>query len=165
MIDSLRLHWPARKLEWIMAGILTSWGFYVLTHPEIFTQPETRYIFQGLLKISDWFTPYPSLAWGWVGLILGIGRGIALLVNGAWTRTPFVRLVTSFASMFVFTQIIIGLWDSGVPNPSLVIYPWFVIADLSSSYRAAVDFVYAQKQREALKEARDARKYVASFTS
>lgn len=158
IIRSLRQHWPARKLEWLMSGFMIAWGVYVLLHPGLFTAPETASMFSGLAAISAPITDLPALAWGGSCFIVGLGRGIALFVNGAWTRTPLIRLIASFLSMFIVTQIIIGFWQSGVPNTGLVVYPWFVIADLLSAYRAAVDVVHAEKQREVLKETRrDAR--------
>lgn len=160
VVESLKSHWPARKMEWLMAGIMIGWGWYVLTHPHMFYHPATRALLSGLTAISDPFTPYPALFWGGITFLVGLSRGIALFVNGAWTRTPLVRVIASFISMFIFTQIVIGLWQSGVPNTGLVVYPWFIVADLLSAYRAAVDVVHAEKQREVEKETRrDARRH------
>lgn len=158
IIRSFREHWPARKTEWMMSGFLLTWGLYVLFHPGLFTAPETAMLFSGLRAISDPVTMYPALAWGGICVLVALNRAFALIVNGAWTRTPLIRLVASFLSIFIVTQIFIGLWKSGVPNTGLVVYPWFVVADLLSAYRAAVDVVHAQRQREAQKETRrDAR--------
>lgn len=154
IIRSLRQHWPARKMEWLMSGVLIAWGWYVLLHPEMFSNPATATLFSGLASISAPLTDHPALLWGGASFFVGLARGIALFVNGAWTRTPLIRVVASFISMFIFTQIVIGLWQSGVPNTGLVVYPWFVVADLLSAYRAAVDVVHAEKQREVQKETR-----------
>lgn len=156
IIRSLRQHWPARKMEWLMSGWMIAWGWYVLMHPGLFTSPDTAALFSGLAAISHPLTEYPALAWGGSCFAVGLGRGMALFVNGAWTRTPMIRLIASFISMFIVTQIILGLWKSGVPNTGLVVYPWFVVADLLSAYRAAVDVVHAEKQREVQKETRRA---------
>lgn len=156
IIRSIRQHWPARKMEWLMAGFLTCWGLYVLLHPQLFTNAATAQLFSGLTAISASVTIYPALFWGGISFVTGILRGLALFVNGAWTRTPMIRLIASFASMFIVTQIILGLWKSGVPNTGLVVYPWLVFADLLSAYRAAVDVVHAEKQREVIKESRRA---------
>lgn len=159
IIRSLRQHWPARKLEWLMSGFMIAWGIYVLLHPGLFTDPATAQVFGGLAALSAPISEFPALVWGGSCFIVGLGRAIALFVNGAWTRTPLIRLIASFISMFIVTQIVIGLWQSGVPNTGLVVYPWFVIADLLSAYRAAVDVVHAEKQREVEKETRrDARR-------
>lgn len=165
IIRSLRQHWPARKLEWLMSGFMITWGWYVLLNPQLFTAPETAAVLSGLTSLSDPFTLYPALLWGGTAFTIGLGRGVALFVNGAWTRTPYIRLIASFASMFIITQIIIGLWKSGVPNLGLVVYPWFVIADLLSTYRAGVDAAHAQKQREVLKETQSARATAARLAA
>lgn len=165
IIRSLRQHWPARKMEWVMAGWMLAWGLYVLSHPELFTSEQTKALFSGMAAISAPLTAHPTLLWGGGALLVGMARGIALFINGVWTRTPLIRLIASFVSLFIVTQIIIGLWQSGVPNTGLVVYPWFVIADLLSAYRAAADVVYAEKQREVEKEThRDARRNL-SFTA
>jgi hypothetical protein len=148
IIRSLRQHWPARKLEWLMAGFLTCWGLYVLLHPQMFTNPPTEELMSGMAHISSSFTVYPALFWGGSSFVVGLARAVALFVNGSWTRTPLIRLLASFASMFIVTQIVAGLWQSGVPNTGLVVYPWLIVADLLSAYRAAVDVVHAEKQRE-----------------
>lgn len=165
IIRSLRQHWPARKLEWLMSGFLASWGLYVLVHPTLFTSPETAVLFSGLAELSSSFSDYPALFWGWSCFGIGLGRAAALFVNGAWTRTPLLRLTASFMSMFIMTQIVVGLWKSGVPNTGLVVYPWLVVADLLSAYRAAVDVVHAEKQREVNKETRRDARRIASLAA
>lgn len=148
IIQSLRQHWPSRKMEWLGAGFLMSWGVYVLLHPELFTQPATAELFSGLVTLSDSFTQYPALAWGGLAFAIGLVRAVALFVNGAYVRTPAIRVATSFVSIFILTQICLGLWHSGVPNTGLVVYPWLIIADLISAYRAAIDVVYAETAKE-----------------
>lgn len=154
IIESLRQHWPSRKMEWIGSGFLLSWGIYVLLHPELFTQDATAQVFAGLAALSDSFTPYPALAWGGLAFAIGLARAVALFINGAYVRTPAIRVATSFVSIFILTQICLGMWQSGVPNTGLVVYPWLIIADLISAYRAAVDVVYAETVRKTEKEGR-----------
>lgn len=154
IIQSLQTYWPTRKMEWLMAGMLTAWGCYVLTHPEMFSDLSTRDTYAGMKAVSDPLGFYPSVFWGGAAFIVGFSRAVALFVNGAWTRTPLVRVIASLLSMMIFTQIVVGFWSSGLPNPGLVVYPWFIVADLLSAYRAAVDIVHAEKQREVDKETR-----------
>lgn len=154
ILRSLRQHWPSRKLEWIMSGFMGSWGTYVLLHPQIFTNAETAALLSGLASLSSPLTEYPALLWGGAAFLTGLSRGIALFINGAYTRTPLVRVITSFVSMFILTQIVIGMWRSGVPNLGLVVYPWIVVADLLCAYRAAVDVVHAEKERHEIRESR-----------
>lgn len=165
IMQSLRQHWPARKLEWLMSGFMISWGVYVLFHPTLFTDPATRDLFAGLAAFSNQFSEFPALIWGGACFAVGLGRGIALLINGAWTRTPLIRTIASFFSMFLVTQITLGFWNSGVPNTGLVVYPWLIVADLLSAYRAAVDVVHAEMQRAVDKENRRDPRRVASLSS
>lgn len=152
IIRSLKQHWPARKLEWLMSGFLISWGLYVMFHPDMFADPRTSDLFAGMTEMASVVNAYPALLWGGGAFATGVMRAIALFINGAMTRTPMVRLIGSFISMFIVTQVSVALWRSGVPNMGLVVYPWFVVADLLSSYRAAIDVVYAEKQRHDHKE-------------
>ncbi len=148
IIQSLRQHWPSRKMEWLGSGFLMSWGFYVLFHPELFSQTATAEVFRGLAALSAPFTEYPALAWGGLAFAVGLARAVALFINGAYVRTPAIRVATSFISIFILTQICLGMWHSGVPNTGLVVYPWLIIADLISAYRAAMDVVYAETAKE-----------------
>lgn len=152
MITSLRQHWPIRKLEWMNAFFLVSWGLYVLLHPQLFTQPGTSTVFSGMTVMVSDITDYPALVWGGGAFGAGLIRVVALFVNGAYARTPIIRVVTSFISMFILTQIFFGLWQTGLPNTGLVVYPWFIFADMLSAYRASVDAVHAAKHSQDMKD-------------
>lgn len=152
LILSLKQHFPARWPEWFMAGMSFAWGTYVVLHPELFTQDASRQMLSGLAKMAGGYPP--SAVWGLLMVFLGLIRGAALFVNGAYTRTPLIRLIMSFASAFVWTQICIGLVKSGVPNTGIVVYGGWVVMDIVSAYRAANDTVYAEKLRHDLKQER-----------
>lgn len=151
IIQSLREHWPSRTMEWLMSLFLLSWGLYILFNPAIFTQPESAALFAGMASMVSAFTLYPALAWGGGAFAVGLARAVALFVNGAYTRTPLIRVAASFGSMFIVTQIIIGLWKSGVPNVGLVTYSILVLADIISAYRAGHDAVHAQLRRQEIR--------------
>lgn len=143
LLKSLKTHFPARVTEWLMSGVLFTWGYYVVTHPQIFTNPETAAIFRGIGSIAEWFGQ-PPVTMGIMALLTGFARACALFVNGAVTKTPLVRLLTAFMSAYLWTSICVGLWLSGVESTGLVVYPWFVIADVISGYRAGYDLVIAE---------------------
>lgn len=149
LIVQLKHHFPARWPEWFMSGVSFAWGVYVVFHPEIFVQPETQALFAGMARMAGSLPP--AALWGLSVVILGLVRASALFVNGAYTRTPAIRLCMSFASAFVWTQVFVGLIRSGVPNPSLVVYAGLVVLDIVSAYRAATDTVFAEKVRYDLK--------------
>lgn len=150
LIVSLKQHFPARWPEWFMAGMSFSWGCYVVLHPGLFTNPATRASLAGLEAMAGSFPP--AALWGLSTVILGLIRACALFINGAFSRTPMVRLIMSFLSAFIWTQICIGMWKSGVPNTGMVVYSGMVVMDIVSAYRAATDTVFAEKVRHDLKQ-------------
>lgn len=156
IIRSLRQHFPARKTEWLNSGFLICWGVYVMLHPELFTDPNSAKLWSGMLAVAEYTGIYPALFWGGGAFIVGMLRSVALFINGSWTRTPLIRLIASFGSMLIISQIIIGFYHSGLSNTGLVVYPWLVVADLLSAYQAGCDVVHAEKQRELIKESRRA---------
>lgn len=145
LVVQLRKHFPARWPEWFMSATVFAWGFYVVLHPSLFTQPDTVHMMSELAAVAS---PHnPASFWGLIGVVLGLVRATALFVNGAYTRTPMIRLVMSFASAFLWTQVFLGLFKSDTPNMGLVIYPALVIMDIVSAYRASTDMVFAEKAR------------------
>lgn len=145
LVLNLRSHFPARMSEWANAAILTSWGAYLLLHPGLFDEPGLGVIF-AKMKSMVWVDMAPEAVWGFVAFVVGSIRLLALFINGAYSRTPMIRLATAAVSAFVWTQVVIGLF--GVPNTGLVVYPWLVVIDLISAYRAGMDVALAEKRRK-----------------
>jgi hypothetical protein len=143
LIQSMKTHFAARTLEWFGAGIMGSWGYYVITHPQLFTSPATRDLFSGLVRVSDYFGQ-PPVTIGIMALLTGILRGGALFVNGAYQRTPLVRLITAFASAYIWTSVVIGFALTDFANTGMVLYPWLILMDVVSGYRAGYDLVIAE---------------------
>lgn len=152
LIVQLKKHFPARWPEWFMAGMSFMWGAYISLHPELFEQPATAIVLAGMKQMAGNFPP--AAIWGLSTVTLGLIRAAALFVNGAYTRTPMIRLGMSFASAFVWTQVFIGLYKSGVPNMGLVVYAGLVMMDIVSAWRAATDTVFAEKVRHDAKQER-----------
>jgi hypothetical protein len=150
LILSLKKHFPARWPEWFMAGLLFAWGAYVALHPALFTNPATATVMSGMALMAGSLPP--AAMWGLSATTVGLIRGSALFINGAYTRTPMIRLIMSFASAFIWTQVVVGLIKSGVPNMGLVVYSGLVVMDIVSACRAAVDTVYAEKLRHDIKQ-------------
>ena len=152
LIVSLKRHFPARLPEWWMSGMLVLWGGYITLHPGIFQAEPTRRLFSGMVAMAGDFDP--AGLWGLSAVVIGLVRACALFINGAYIRTPMIRLFMSFFSAFIWTQVSIGLWKSGVENPGLVVYAGLVLMDIVSAYRAATDMVFAEKVRYDLKHKR-----------
>jgi hypothetical protein len=143
-LASLGKHWPQRKMEWIMAGLTATWGLYVALHPEIFVTDPTADLFAGLAALTP-FDFSPALFWGILAGGIGVARGVALYINGTRPRgTPVVRIMCSFVTMLVFFLVAYGLWQTGIANPTLVIYLWLIGADLLSCIAAGKDAMAAE---------------------
>lgn len=148
LILNLREHFPARISEWFNAGILMSWGGYVLAHPNLFSHAGNGQIFSRMADMV-WVNYQPELVWGGIAFGVGALRLFALFVNGAYSRTPIIRLVTAAISAFLWTQVFVGLL--AVPNTGLVVYPWLVFIDLVAAYRSGKDAVIAEKRRREIR--------------
>lgn len=121
---------PARAVEWLISGILVSWGVFLLTHPQLFAENP---VFDNLDQTA------PQYMWGGMAVMAGIIRATALWINGHWTRTPMIRVITSFVSAFIWTQVFLGVAQSRVDAVQIVLYPWFIAGDIYSALRAASD--------------------------
>lgn len=138
-------HFQARFAEWFNASVLFIWGINVVLHPSMFEDTEALYA--GMLRIMS------QTSWGLIAVIVGLVRLAALYVNGHHARTPTVRLIASFFSAFVFTQVFIGLWNSGVANTGFPVYAGLICADIYSAFRASQDVTFvSHRARVALAE-------------
>jgi len=115
--------------------ILVALGLYLILNPGLFDDASMG-AWSGLKTVAAQPT------WGLILLVMGLARIVALYINGRHRRTPVVRLVASFFSAFVITQISLGMWNSGVPSTDLVVYPILVLADVYSAFRASADMTY-----------------------
>lgn len=147
MVRELQRHFPARAPEWINATTMTVWGAYVILHPEVFEQP----LFRILVSMS-WGQPAGNF-WGLLCFFVGFTRLTALFVNGAFSRTPIIRLVASLISAFVWTQITVGLWLLPESATGVVMYGAAVCVDLLSAYRASKDVGMVESNRREAKGA------------
>lgn len=138
LIYDLKKHFPPRAVEWLISGLLLSWGISVLMQPGMF---ESNPAFHYMTMIGG------QIHWGLCALIVGSARGVALFVNGAWRRTPIIRIFAAFISAFIWTQILIGLLHSPIPTTALAFFPWFIAADFYSVFRAGADVVVASRNR------------------
>lgn len=149
IIESLKLHFPARFPEWLGAGTQAGWGAYLILHPGLFEDDRIKALWVGLAAMASQPT------WGLAAMLVGIIRAFALFVNGAYVRTPVIRLVTSFASAFVWTQVIVGFLKSETPNTGLIVYTSLIVADIYSAYRASADVTLASRSKIIAEEERE----------
>ncbi len=133
-------HFQARFAEWMNAIIVGGFGSYLILHPGMFDDARVAALWSGMKAAGSQPT------WGLACLVVGFARIGALWINGRHKRTPMVRLIASFFSAFIITQICLALWNTGVPNTGLIVYPVLVLADLYSAFRASADMTFVARQ-------------------
>lgn len=132
-----KLHeFPDRAIEWLLGFILLSWGIIVLWHPDMFSSSP---VYNGWRHITQ-----DQQMWGLVASTTGAARLAALYINGAHRRTPTVRVLTSFLSMFVWFWVVVGMLIVDI-NTGLAVYPWLMVGEAFSVYRASGDAYLARQ--------------------
>jgi hypothetical protein len=139
IIVEMKKHFELRAIEWWSAGLMFSWGFFVLLFPTTF---QVNPACHALLEFA------PQHIWGLAALMAGGLRLVALFVNGMWYRTPAVRWLTTMMSIFIWFCITAAFASSPIINMGVVLYGWLMAADLYSAYRSANDFIEAEAQRQ-----------------
>lgn len=140
-----RLHeFPDRAIEWLLGFIILTWGLILVANPDIF---ETSWLYAGWKSILG-----DELIWGWLATFAGFARVTALFVNGAWHRTPAVRVITSFASMFLWFWVVVGMLRVDI-STGLGVYPWMMLGEAFSVYRASGDAFEARQRRLSVRSA------------
>jgi hypothetical protein len=119
-----------RVAEWFMGGVLSAMGVGILLQPTIFTA-------------NPVFAEFPRVAgppeWGLGLLVVGVCRLATLTINGAWRKSPHLRMVMAGLSMLVWYQMSALSWEANTPNLNVVIYPAMLLLEIYCVYFAACD--------------------------
>lgn len=130
IIVKLQRHFPHRIAEWICAVMMFSWGIACANVPaETWAMP----MYSGLRNIM------PQGSWAAFALLIGGGRIVALIINGAYCRTPHFRALGAFLAIFLWLPIAFAVFFSEVVAIAVAFYPWLCVADMYNVYRAAQD--------------------------
>lgn len=116
-----------RLSEWGLGLILLLWGAILVSPDDTFSRPA----FTIMARVAS------ENVWGVVLTALGVTRIVVLLINGAWRRSPHLRAVTAFLSCFVWVQITLSIWGSGIFATALAVYPVLLLMDIYVVMRAA----------------------------
>lgn len=131
-----------RLPEWISAFAMLGWGFIVLSEaPELWN-----------LKYYHVLASYASQStWGWLTIILGSTRLIALGVNGAWRPTAHVRAFGSVLGAVVWASIIAGYMSLAWNTPDIATKTALLFLDFSAIWFAAGDAKLADLKANGVK--------------
>lgn len=126
-----------RAAEWICSVILMCWGFQVLQPYPLFNRP----FFKLLADIA------PEAFWGWSAFLIGLGRVVVLLINGAWRRSPFLRQCGCAFGLMVWLALFLGAGALDYGSPGWAPYLGLFSLDvLSLSFAAADGASYASRR-------------------
>ncbi len=140
----IRDHFPARRSEWVLAGMMVIWGNLLLLPHQIFMQSPAW------APLAAWAS---ETVWGWCAVVIGVFRLLALLINGTFHQSwygrysPHIRMLASFLSCFIWTQLVWGLAKNAYPTTGLAIYPGLLLLDLMNVVAAASDAGKMDKAR------------------
>lgn len=130
IILKLSQHMPQRACEWLLSGIILSWGVTCLyVPPEVWAGPA----YSGLRNMANQTT------WGVFAAGLGMVRFAALFVNGAVRRSPHARLFGAGLACFLWLQLSLAMFQDEIQAVAIAIYPWLLLAEIFNVHRAAKD--------------------------
>jgi cytochrome bd-type quinol oxidase subunit 2 len=132
IVKKLHTHFRDRIVEWGLSYILISWGLVLLATPGAFLN-------HTVLAYAGWASLARQETWGFASLIVGLLRLAALYINGAHSKTPLVRTIAAFASMFIWFWVTVGIFRLPYATTGIAVYPWLMAADAYSVYNAAGD--------------------------
>ncbi|WLJ71243.1 hypothetical protein [Sphingomonas phage Birtae] len=140
MVVRFGTHFSIKLGEWLASLILVSLAVLFFGSPGLFsTSP-------GYFAVMGQFGP--ETAWGLAFLLIGGIRLAALYVNGRKRITPYIRMMLAFIACFVWFQIVMSLFVSGVPGLGWAVFPWLLALDMYNVFRSAADarLVYDNKR-------------------
>lgn len=145
ILKSIRDHFPARRLEWICAGIMAGIGLRLLDPVESFSQASFS-------ELARWAG---EGAWGTLMFVVGVSRLVVLFYNGAWRPSPELRGIFAIVGGTIWIALAIGIEASGTVSPGSITYAFLALGELSNVWTAATDA--RTPYRERLRHGRNSR--------
>ncbi|MEF2073466.1 hypothetical protein [Consotaella aegiceratis] len=121
-----------RLTDWLLTGFTLAWGITLAGEGDTFA-------LSSFAVIKTWA---PEMAWAVACLIVGFARLALLIINGAWRKSPHLRIAAALGTIPLWTLLSIGyhLAHSGVPGD--LIYALCALAEIVSAYRASIEAGY-----------------------
>lgn len=137
-IHSLKVTWPVRKSEWVLALMTFCMAALLALQPNLFAEQE---VYRGMASMA------PQWVWQWLCFAIGGGRLVTLFVNGAYWRTPHARAAFAFFNCFVWWQIAAGVAvNAGI---GMVVFPGIFVLDVFNFRQAALEAAASEGLRDA----------------
>lgn len=128
-----RPHYQTRSVEYMLAWMMLAQGVIMIAPGNVLIGPT-----------SIFFTfVMPEHVWGIIAVKVGVGRLSALIINGAWHRSPLLRYAGAACGLIWWTVqgaiYWIAVTKGGLPFPNLAIYPVIVFFEAYSCFRCGQD--------------------------
>jgi hypothetical protein len=125
--------YPTRSVEYMLAWMIIGWSFVVAIPGPILTGPIYSYM---TFDAPEWL-------WATIGLTVGFLRLFALIRNGGWSKSPYLRLIGACLG-FNFWLILTVLYGAAVLggaqlSPNFGCLPVFMFFEAYSSFRCGQD--------------------------
>lgn len=136
-------HFHSRLGEWIATGWLIQFGWILYMPPDVFaTSPNLAVMAQVATEQT----------WGAICLVIGGLHLAALSINGTFPRfrwSPHIRAASSLVGFFLWFQIVLAIWQSGVGGTGLGTYRLLLLLEGYNFIRACLDTGAIEKRRKA----------------
>ncbi len=133
-------HFKLRAIEWGLAAMLFCMGTIFLN---------ADFNFNNSPALSELARLNSEKFWGWLCITIGGMRLVALWMNGAWRRSPYVRALTALFSSLLWLQITLGLVVQPLLTIGIAIFPFLIFLDWFSVWRAMDDADTYRKENKA----------------
>ena len=133
MLRGERHQSPTRQVEYLLAWCIICWSATTFVFGAVMTGPAYVY----MIAIA------PEKTWGMFGILFGMARVLALIVNGRWHRTPLLRFICAMAGLIWWLMVgglfYLGVKNGAAPFPMLGAYPVLAYFEGRSCYRCGQD--------------------------
>lgn len=134
--------YPTRTVEHMLAWMLVVWAGACAVPTKMMNGPTFEY----LLVIA------PEWVWGYIGVVVGSSRLLALYINGNWRRTPGLRFIGAMLGLIWWLIISALYWlavKNGAPDfPMRYVFFVFIFFEGYSCFRCGQDHA-SPKARDA----------------
>ena len=120
IVTGIRDHFESRIVEWVMGAAILNYGLGLVSPGTAWTNPDPW-------RVLAYYAP--ENAWGWLCVLLGLLRLIALVVNGTFADTaysrfsPHVRGVTALGALGFWMMVLLSVSASGSIGSRIYILP------------------------------------------
>jgi hypothetical protein len=134
----MRQHVSVRKSEWIIAGLQTHLGLFLLGSSNVFASNPS------FSMLASWPFTNPTTnenLWAVIFIVLGLSRVLVLTLNGytLGLLSAQIRRFLSGISFMILVAFVFGFDASGVATTGAVTYKWLAMAELLNVWQASAD--------------------------